>query len=721
MTKKKFTHILLSLLMVLPLFLSFFSGVKTALAAETNDTQSIMLHKRIFRDRDQIGKYDGELHQNTGEEITLDNDATLRNNDGTTMQMLADSLGLNEATFALLEVTDYYYELATDSSYEEAQAQLIEEFDRKTAAGWELGSSHDGATVVDIQTTTDRDGEAGIAIFADVPKVVNDRDAAYLIVETAVGENSNVDVDTTKLASSMFLSFPVIVDGTDNVEFSGEYIHLYPKNLGYVRDPWFMKLSRNLNGDVAALEGVEFVFYKVNEETDERLYFIPDHANPDIPENHQWVSVELDEQGNAIYDDLVAQGIEIYTSNEFGIVSMNGAVVPSGTYYFEEVKSAENYVITADSRSIPVVIPSSLNATDPVLVNDIPMVKPEPDWSALGEDKSLANILALIGIEALGDYGLPYVFNDEDIDAEKELVEDRQDFAVGEAIQYRMTTVIPFNPAEYEYIRLVDKTDGTLQLLPSSIKVRLGDATEYLSAAEVAALMTITPAENNAGFTAELNLDYLKSDEVDYAGELLTIDYQMVITEEAVADTALINEGSLEYSHNGYEYSKETDKPVVYTGGHRFIKVDLDDAKKTLTGAKFVILNSDNKYLALVDGAVTWVDKQADAKVLTSDNAGEFAIQGLNYGTYQLKEIVAPNGYQLLSSPVSFTVEQGSYLVDGVAASQLAVANVKEKPTVPGLPQTGESSVSWMMGLGVLVLAAAAAIYTMKKKEGSTK
>lgn len=719
MTKKKFTHILLSLLMVLPLFFSFFSGVKTALAAETNATQNILLHKRVFRDRDYVNNFGDKRYQNTGDIVSAASGS---------MEMLEQSDGLNGATFVLVDVTNYYYAVAAEAGYDEAEDRVQANITRSelrnpTSDVVDIEDGYPQGFIVDKQTTTSADevdadlptevaGEDGILLFPDVPKVSDGRDAVYLIVETEVDNQSNVDLN--KLSSKMLVAFPFIQD--DGVEFSGEFMHLYPKNLGYARDPWFMKLGRDLNGEVKPLEGAEFVFYRLNEGNKE--YLIP---NPDPTSLiHEWITdAELDAQGNAVYDSLVEKGIEIYTSNVHGIVSMDGALLPSGTYYFEEVKSVPGYMIVSGARGIPVVIPAAEDTVDgepaPVMVNNQRMAEPEPDWEeAFADGFSFEKAIAAAWIEEFDVDGLPYVYNDQAITFEKELMEEQHDFAYGEAINYQISTSIPVDLTDFEYIRIMDQTDGKLQYIEDSLKVTIGEV--ELTTEELENVMTVTLAAGNAGFTAELNLDYLSEME-EYLGQALVLDYQMFIAEGADTDTDLINGATLFFSHSGYEQEIDSEEQIVYTGGRRFQKVDLDDAQKTLAGAKFVILNSDNKYLALVDGAVTWVNAQADAKVLTSDNAGEFAIQGLNYGTYQLKEIAAPSGYQLLSSPVSFTVEQGSYLVDEVAASNLAIANVKEKPTTPGkLPQTGESSMSWMLGLGLLLLAIAAAIYTLKKK-----
>ena len=84
-------------------------------------------------------------------------------------------------------------------------------------------------------------------------------------------------------------------------------------------------------------------------------------------------------------------------------------------------------------------------------------------------------------------------------------------------------------------------------------------------------------------------------------------------------------------------------------------KVDPDG--KAVNGAKFVVgrtVNGNTQYLGQEGN---WVASEKDAKVFVSQN-GSFAIEGLVFGDYFLKETEAPDGYILLDGTVSFTVDE---------------------------------------------------------------
>ena len=59
----------------------------------------------------------------------------------------------------------------------------------------------------------------------------------------------------------------------------------------------------------------------------------------------------------------------------------------------------------------------------------------------------------------------------------------------------------------------------------------------------------------------------------------------------------------------------------------------------------------------------TWVGKDENPTVFTSNDQGQFEVKGLEYGDYQAVEIKAPEGYALPTNggPFTFKVEAGSY------------------------------------------------------------
>lgn len=407
---------------------------------------------------------------------------------------------------------------------------------------------------------------------------------------------------------------------------------------------------------------------------------------------------------------------------------MDGVLVPSGTYYFEEVKSVPGYLPTAETFQIKVEIPTSwwneeTNDYQSVMVNGQAMAEPEPDWATVFEDGfSFEKALEAAFIEEAGysGDGLPYVYNDQIPLFEKLLMEDKNVFAYGEIINYRIDTWIPLFPEFFQHVEIKDYSDGNLAIVPNSIKVLIKGRDGYLSEEEQAALMDIEILPDHAGFIATLHLENIIGN-YELTGKEMVIDYQMYIVEGASADQPLDNNAVLAFQHSDYDYEEITEKKTVYTGGRIFTKVDIDDPANMLSGAQFVIQDEHNHYMMIDNGVVSWNTDLTQAYVMTSDEEGLFDIQGLNYGDYYLVETKAPDNYQLLKDPVAFTIEENSYQLGGAATIALAVGNKKvptstdsnEDPGDPTnnqnkesgfLPQTGELASMTLVILGLILV-----------------
>ncbi|HFR3672382.1 TPA: pilin N-terminal domain-containing protein [Streptococcus suis] len=160
------------------------------------------------------------------------------------------------------------------------------------------------------------------------------------------------------------------------------------------------------------------------------------------------------------------------------------------------------------------------------------------------------------------------------------------------------------------------------------------------------------------------------------------------------------------------------EEPKVITYGKRFVKTndaDLQQSEK-LQGAKFVVKNTENKYLVLdstaKDVTAVWVDSKETATQFESRENGQFEVKGLKQGTYYLEEIKAPEGYALPSTTVPFTVGPNSW----GTTDELTEANfqqVKNKKIT--IPQTGGigTLVFTVVGLSVMAFAYIA----MKKRQ----
>lgn len=122
------------------------------------------------------------------------------------------------------------------------------------------------------------------------------------------------------------------------------------------------------------------------------------------------------------------------------------------------------------------------------------------------------------------------------------------------------------------------------------------------------------------------------------------------------------------------------------TGGRKFIKVEKNNSKVKIKGAKFKVVKKvgENKYGDIFENKKIIVE---------SDENGRFEVKDLPYekdgSTYYLIETAAP-GYVVNSEPIPFTINANSY-----SATEKVIENVKEPPkeeTPPPTPVTPPSN-----------------------------
>ena len=265
---------------------------------------------------------------------------------------------------------------------------------------------------------------------------------------------------------------------------------------------------------------------------------------------------------------------------------------------------------------------------------------------------------------------------------------DVADWNIGDRVPFKLIGSIPDMDAydTYQYI-FHDTISAGLRLDIDSFDVYVAQEKNQDPVAlkwnEVPAeKYTLTQTEN--GFT--LRIANLKEfPYVDEEGR----KYILVFYDAELNGNAEIglpgneNTAYLEFSNdpNGDGTGRtEDDKVIVFTYQLDGTKVDGANHETTLKDAQFVLLNgAETEAAVVVDGKVTgwvkvhseaaagdvkmpetyedWVARYGDQNViLTSAADGAFNIAGLDDGTYFLREIQAPNGYNLLEGDVQLVI-----------------------------------------------------------------
>lgn len=317
------------LIACLPLFLLllFFGQAVDAAGAEE---VTLILHRRVLRD---VRTPSEELYENDG----------LRWEDsGATEGLLKETFGLNGANFTIYDATTFYNRSSlADETFVKRYSQ---ELSRKDALV--LVKQEQLLKVATIKTQTDFASNSGGSKEDGVARVTLPAAGkrAYLIIEESIDENASVNVDLEKKASPLMLLLPQHHPVT---QAKLTEVHLYPKNVGYVRDPYFFKYGKDkTTGKEEPLAGTKFVLYRLDEEGT-KLYL-----EATAPENLQnkWIS-----STNPKTDEKIT----VFTSDEDGLVDTKERFLPSGEYYFEEIQTVADYQIHEEARKIKVEIPKS--------------------------------------------------------------------------------------------------------------------------------------------------------------------------------------------------------------------------------------------------------------------------------------------------------------------------------------------------------------------------
>jgi len=272
-----------------------------------------------------------------------------------------------------------------------------------------------------------------------------------------------------------------------------------------------------------------------------------------------------------------------------------------------------------------------------------------------------------------------------------------------------------------------------------------------------------TFAYDSAANTVTVTVKDAKAAIKTATGEDALIDDKIVVTYKAVLDSDAVvgrtpadgnvNTAVLVYSNDPNEdYDPATEekpehvgktaqaKATVYTYQIRIQKIDASDASKVLPGAQFIAYrytgtNTKAYYQVDATGKVTGLeDDESDASVLTTDEHGMLSIIGLPSGTHHFKEIVAPSGYNVLTTEIAVTITAAANATTGKLDTFKGEATGTARPVIVDmekgdllvtvenrigstLPETGGIGTTIFYVAGIALMLGAVAVIVAKKRE----
>jgi len=309
---------------------------------------------------------------------------------------------------------------------------------------------------------------------------------------------------------------------------------------------------------------------------------------------------------------------------------------------------------------------------------------------------------------------------------------------VGSTVSYELDSAVPdlTGYTKYTYI-MHDAISGGLTYVENSFDLKIGGST-----------VEINPvfANDKKSFTLTIPYDTLKAKE---KGAAIVLTYKATINDGALTTDYENNTAYLTYSHSPYDdETNDTPEEKTYV-----IDINIDVTKVAEQEGGSPLADAEFKlYREVTSGETTtkeyyswdatnkkavWGDENS-ADVLKTNAQGKLItqVQGLDKGTYKLVETKAPQGYNLLTEPVTITIavskgddNKVTYTATGATVTNgvvdLTAAQNSKQPLADAtvinnggqqLPSTGGIGTTlFYIGGGILVLAAVILLVTKRR------
>ena len=243
------------------------------------------------------------------------------------------------------------------------------------------------------------------------------------------------------------------------------------------------------------------------------------------------------------------------------------------------------------------------------------------------------------------------------------------DDMIGSTINYKSTIT---TGAGYGSYVLYDKMDKGLTFNVNSVVVKIGD--DVVDVNNYVVKTNVTDYTFVIEFNDEFILKQPKNTNID-------VYYTATLNKDATIEgDGNKNETFLKYGNN---ITTDKKKTITYTYAFEIIKTNKEGVE--LTGAEFILLDKlGNEIKVILKDEETKTYRIATGNEIgVNIKAGKATIEGLDKDSYKLKEVVSPEGYNKLTSPVEFSVNGKTN--DTIERTRVNVINY----TGSELPETG--------------------------------
>ncbi len=299
---------------------------------------------------------------------------------------------------------------------------------------------------------------------------------------------------------------------------------------------------------------------------------------------------------------------------------------------------------------------------------------------------------------------------------------------VGDTVYFTLTGTLPnhfLNYAKYKYV-FHDTLSTGLTYTADSAKVYLvKDGTETQLTTGFTAAYDDATRKLTVTFNDLRNVQAVTDAYKQDSGIKLLVKYSAALGEGALNTNAEHNRAYLEYANDPYSIATgqtTEDQVNVYDFDLVIDKYDKDSTGTKLAGAEFILYKEENGAKSYyqrdeTNKKVSWVTAETDATKYETDDQGAARFTGLAAGTYYLKEIKAPAGYNLVKEAKK--VEIAKQAADDGVTAQLTRTVQVENSSGTVLPSTGGMGTVIFYALGAAMVLGAVALLARRRQPDS--
>lgn len=577
----------------------------------------------------------------------------------------------------------------------------------KTESGWQ----YNGVSVNTDKIKTGTTAENGKYVFSGLSVGI------YVLKEVTAP-----DQITTPLAETSLISIPMVNTATSSNNENAQWIYdvsVYPKNHESTGTLELTKVDQNDN----PLQYVVFELYKKE--------FL---SNRELT-TEDWKAVTA-----TTANDGTATTLTLQTNSDGKITLANLPANLHGTQYkLVEVSAPKGYIVNQTPLYFKVNVDNTMS------------------WNEASGDANDCNNknTGVTAPEITTAPKLSITLRNEQLSLTKEVKANggenwKQDeqYRLDDEITFRLTAYVPNNVAELETFEIKDLPSVGITDDNTSVTVKYTDNNQEKALTGDQFSVTVISAvasTNGQGFKLTLT----DSGKTATAGKFIQIEYKAHMNANAViAGEGNGNTATLTYSKyigGGEGTYAITDEARVYTYQYQITKYkgSVAEGNKLGTGeaVNFQLLNAEKNLMKVVDlGNGVYrlaLNGETGVETMTTNAQSTILIQGLENGTYYLKETKTITGYNLLSEPFEIKLDvaetttwnkDGAFGTDGqvvktYGSTTYDVPNAMGTSTIINkkgfvLPQTGGMGYLLFCTVGIVLIAGGAMlIFGGRKKK----